>query len=82
MRLCCRIRPLLTARTWGALLVQLFIEVLFTSFIYNIYSYVNTKAKMSFGFSVGDFVAVIDRVNKLRKSFTDAPNQFKDITAE
>jgi len=28
---------------------------------------------MSFGFAVGDFIAVLDKVNKLRDRFVDAP---------
>jgi hypothetical protein len=37
---------------------------------------------MSFGFSVGDFFAVIELANKIRKEFIDAPGQFKDISDE
>lgn len=37
---------------------------------------------MSFGFSVGDFIAVINLVAKIRKEFVDAPGQFKDISDE
>jgi hypothetical protein len=37
---------------------------------------------MSFGFSVGDFIAVIGLANKIRKVFADAPSQFKDISIE
>lgn len=37
---------------------------------------------MSFGFSVGDFVAVFELANKIRKEFADAPNQFKAISDE
>jgi hypothetical protein len=35
---------------------------------------------MSFGFSVGDFLAVITLANKIRKDFVGAPNQFSDIS--
>lgn len=35
---------------------------------------------MSFGFSVGDFLAVIRLVNKIRKDFVGAPSQFRDIS--
>ncbi|OAL04266.1 hypothetical protein IQ06DRAFT_96048 [Phaeosphaeriaceae sp. SRC1lsM3a] len=35
---------------------------------------------MSFGFSVGDFLAVIQLANKIRKDFLGAPSQFSDIT--
>jgi hypothetical protein len=38
--------------------------------------------KMSFGFSLGDFIAVIGLANKIRKVFVDAPTQFKDISKE
>lgn len=37
---------------------------------------------MSFGFSVGDFLAVIGLVTQLRKDFADAPSQLRDLSAE
>jgi hypothetical protein len=37
---------------------------------------------MSFGFSVGDFIAAIERCNKIRREFVDAPSQFKAISDE
>ncbi|KAE8331625.1 hypothetical protein BDV39DRAFT_189592 [Aspergillus sergii] len=37
---------------------------------------------MSFGFSIGDFLAVIELANKIRKEFIDAPSQFKAIDDE
>jgi len=37
---------------------------------------------MSFGFSIGDFIAVIELANKIRKEFVGAPSQFKDISDE
>jgi len=37
---------------------------------------------MSFGFSVGDFLAVIDLAKRIRKEFIDAPGQFKAISDE
>ena len=37
---------------------------------------------MSFGFSVGDFIAAIELANKIRKEFVDAPGQFKAISDE
>jgi hypothetical protein len=37
---------------------------------------------MSFGFGVGDFIAAIELVKKIRKEFTDAPSQFKGISEE
>jgi hypothetical protein len=38
--------------------------------------------RMSFGFSVGDFLAVIELANKLRKNFVEAPIQFKAISED
>jgi hypothetical protein len=32
---------------------------------------------MSLGFGVGDFLAVIELANKIRKDFAGAPNEFK-----
>jgi hypothetical protein len=40
------------------------------------------KVKMSFGFSIGDAIAVIELANKIRKEFVNAPSQFKDISDE
>jgi hypothetical protein len=37
---------------------------------------------MSFGFSVGDFIATIELANKIRKEFVRSPSQFKDISDE
>ncbi|GIC89807.1 ankyrin repeat domain-containing protein [Aspergillus udagawae] len=37
---------------------------------------------MSFGFSVGDFITVIEHARKIRKEFLGAPAQFKTITDE
>ncbi|PQE34081.1 hypothetical protein CJF32_00010777 [Rutstroemia sp. NJR-2017a WRK4] len=37
---------------------------------------------MSFGFSIGDFIVVIELVKKIRKEFVDAPSQFKDVFDE
>jgi ElaB/YqjD/DUF883 family membrane-anchored ribosome-binding protein len=37
---------------------------------------------MSFGFSVGDFLAVIELANKIRRDFNGAPDQFKEIAQE
>jgi hypothetical protein len=37
---------------------------------------------MSFGFSVGDFIAAIEFANRIRKEFVDAPSQFKAISDE
>lgn len=37
---------------------------------------------MSFGFGVGDFLAVLELANKIRKQFADAPSELQAITAE
>lgn len=37
---------------------------------------------MSFGFSVGDFVAVLQLANDVQKQFVDAPSQFRAISEE
>ncbi|PMD24107.1 hypothetical protein NA56DRAFT_656564 [Hyaloscypha hepaticicola] len=37
---------------------------------------------MSFGFSISDFLAVIELTNKIRKEFISAPSQFKNISDE
>jgi len=37
---------------------------------------------MSFGFSVGDFIAVLQLANQVRQRFVDAPEQFKAISDE
>lgn len=37
---------------------------------------------MSFGFGVGDFLAVFQLANMIRKGFADAPSQFKAISDE
>jgi hypothetical protein len=37
---------------------------------------------MSFGFSVGDFIAAIELAKRIRKEFIDAPDQFKDVSYE
>lgn len=37
---------------------------------------------MSFGFSIGDFVTVIELANQLRKDFVSAPVQFKALSNE
>ena len=37
---------------------------------------------MSFGFSIGDFLAIIELISKVRKDFADAPNQFQNISDE
>jgi hypothetical protein len=37
---------------------------------------------MSFGFSVGDFIAAIELANKVRREFVDEPSQFKAISDE
>ncbi len=37
---------------------------------------------MSFGFGVGDFIAVLELANKIRKEFVTAPSQFNNIRDE
>jgi hypothetical protein len=37
---------------------------------------------MSFGFSVGDLIAVLQLANDTRKQFVDAPSQFEAISRE
>jgi hypothetical protein len=37
---------------------------------------------MSFGFSVSDFVAVLQLANTIRERFVGAPEQFKAISNE
>jgi hypothetical protein len=37
---------------------------------------------MSFGFSVGDFVAVLQLAKTIRERFVGAPEQFKAISNE
>jgi len=37
---------------------------------------------MSFGFSVGDFLAIIKLAKNIRKDFIGAPVQFRDISSE
>ena len=37
---------------------------------------------MSFGYSVGDFLALFNLLNTVRKQFVDAPAQFKAISNE
>lgn len=37
---------------------------------------------MSFGFSIGDFITVIELASRVRKEFVGAPSQFKAISDE
>lgn len=37
---------------------------------------------MSFGFGVGDIIAVSKFVNRVRKDFVGSPKEFKDISDE
>lgn len=37
---------------------------------------------MSFGFSIGDFLAAIELANRIRARFVDVPDQFKAISDE
>jgi hypothetical protein len=38
------------------------------------------NATMSFGFSIGDFITVLQLANQIRTRFVDAPEQFKAIS--
>jgi hypothetical protein len=40
------------------------------------------KATMSFGLSISDFITAIELANRIRKTFVDAPSQFKNISDE
>lgn len=51
------------------------------SFIYDIDSTTFTVT-MSFGYSIGDYIAILQLVNKVRERFDDAPEQFKAISNE
>jgi hypothetical protein len=37
---------------------------------------------MNFGYSVGDFIAILQLAKNIRKQFVDAPSQFKAISDE
>jgi hypothetical protein len=37
---------------------------------------------MSFGFSIGDIIAVSQLANKVRRGFVDAPDQYRAISDE
>jgi hypothetical protein len=37
---------------------------------------------MSFGFSIGDFLTVIERANNIRTNFVGAPAQFRALSDE
>jgi len=37
---------------------------------------------MSFGFSIGDFITVLQLANHIRKQFNGAPDQFQEISDE
>jgi hypothetical protein len=37
---------------------------------------------MSFGYSIGDFLALLALANELRKRFEDAPSQYRDVSNE
>lgn len=45
-------------------------------------SFDDRNVNMSFGFSIGDCLAVIELAKKIRKDFAGAPEQFQQITAE
>jgi hypothetical protein len=37
---------------------------------------------MSFGFSIGDFITVLQLATQIRQQFIDAPDQFRAISDE
>lgn len=37
---------------------------------------------MSFGFSIGDFVTLLELTNRIRKRFVRAPTEFREISEE
>jgi hypothetical protein len=37
---------------------------------------------MSFGFSIGDFITILQLAKEIRKEFVDAPSQFKAVSDE
>jgi hypothetical protein len=37
---------------------------------------------MSFGYSIGDFITILQLANKIRERFVDAPEKFKAISDE
>jgi hypothetical protein len=37
---------------------------------------------MSFGYSIGDFLALLQLANELRKWFEDAPTQYREVSNE
>lgn len=41
-----------------------------------------SNATMSFGYGVGDFLAIAKLVDTVRKQFTDAPGHYKAISDE
>lgn len=41
-----------------------------------------SNATMSFGYDVGDFLAIVKLVGTVRKQFADAPGQYKAISNE
>lgn len=57
-----------------------------TALFHATFSCANNRAvldiTMSFGFSAGDFIAMIELAKRIRKEFVDAPSQFKDISDE
>lgn len=50
-----------------------------TTFLYFLVLF---KLAMSFGFGVGDIIAVANLANKIRQRFVDSPEQFKAIATE
>jgi hypothetical protein len=70
-------------------LATVYLEVLDffrSSLSLNLLSHVHNRTTlditMSFGYGVGDFIAVCQLANQLRERFADAPSQFKAISNE
>lgn len=60
----------------------LFYSILFLNTFLLSLLYLGFNITMSFGFSVGDFVAVLQLANDVWKQFVGAPSQFKAISEE
>jgi hypothetical protein len=76
----CRRRPAKPARQSSFILYFLSIEFSHLTFLRATAELFDVT--MSFGFSVGDFIAVLQLTNDMRKQFVDAPSQFKAISEE
>lgn len=70
--------PQLQLAGWMVLKTSPLLTMLFFLFNISISSknHPGTHVTMSFGFGVGDFLAVIQLANKIRKDFAGAPSEF------